>query len=277
MSEVLLFEKHIDVEIDGLTAVDLLSDNTLLSKQKIKTAMQKGCVWHTIKKTTHRLRRAKKLIPKGSQIHIYYDEKVLNELPLTPQLIADEGEYSVWNKPCGMWSQGSKWGDHCTITRWAEQHLTPQRNAFAVHRLDKAASGLILVAHSKQSAARLSQLFATRKIDKIYHAAVTGCWKHKEPIEITTPVNNKPAMSIVTLLEFNEAEDKSLLEIKIETGRKHQIRQHLAISGYPIIGDRLHGSSITTEDLNLSSVKLSFNCPMTEREKSYQTPASFQF
>ncbi len=53
--------------------------------------------------------------------------------------------------PYGMLSQGSKWSDHCTIARFAQQHLTPERPVFIVHRLDRAATGLILIAHSKKT------------------------------------------------------------------------------------------------------------------------------
>ncbi len=112
------FEKHIEVTSNELIAVDLLARETGLSKQKIKLIMQKGAVWVTKGKKTQRLRRAKKSLRQGETVHIYYDQTVLEKVPEEPTLLADEGRYSVWNKPYGLLSQGSKWGDHCTITRW---------------------------------------------------------------------------------------------------------------------------------------------------------------
>jgi tRNA pseudouridine32 synthase/23S rRNA pseudouridine746 synthase len=167
-------EHHLQVESTGETAVDLLQRESGLSKGRIKSAMSKGAVWLTRGKSTQRLRRATRKLRSGDELHLYYDEDVLAEVPAEPQLIADVGDYSVWNKPYGLRSQGSKWGDHCTVTRWAEQHLQPERSAFVVHRLDRAANGLILVAHAKRTAAALSEIFTRRKIEKRYQAWVTG-------------------------------------------------------------------------------------------------------
>ena len=65
---------------------------------------------------------------------------------------------SIWYKPYGIYCQGSKWGDHHTIHRMAEQQL--QRPCFIVHRLDRATTGLVIVAHKKKIAAALAALFA---------------------------------------------------------------------------------------------------------------------
>ena len=119
-----------------MSAVDLLAGATGFSRQRIKQIMQKGAVWVTLasggENNAQRLRRAKKVLHPGDTLHLYYDEKILSEEPPTPELIADEGTYSVWYKPYGLRSQGSKWSDHCTIARWAETHLEPQRPAFVV-------------------------------------------------------------------------------------------------------------------------------------------------
>jgi tRNA pseudouridine32 synthase/23S rRNA pseudouridine746 synthase len=263
-------EKSIKVEYSGTLAIDLLAQNLDLSKQKIKDAMQKGCIWLSSGKHTRRLRRAKKELKSGETLHVYYDEQVLNMEPVTPELVADENDYSVWNKPCRMLSQGSKWGDHCTLTRWAEQHLQPHRPAFVVHRLDRSARGLIVIAHTKKAAAALSKLFAERKVEKIYHAWVTGRWPHLDTVTLDSPIDNKNAISHITPVKYSPEQAATLLEISIETGRKHQIRKHLAGCGFPIIGDRLYGSRDTASDLQLTSVKLKFQCPITGAHREYQ-------
>ncbi|MDH5182922.1 MAG: RNA pseudouridine synthase, partial [Gammaproteobacteria bacterium] len=166
-------EYHIEIK-ESLCALDVLAEECNLSRTLIKQAMQKGAAWYTRGKHTQHLRRAKKLLQPGDTLHLYYDEKVINETVADAELIADEGDYSVWYKPYGMRSQGSRWGDHTTVHRWAESHLQPQRNAFLVHRLDRAASGLILIAHSKKMAATLSAMFKQRQIDKRYKVIVHG-------------------------------------------------------------------------------------------------------
>ena len=205
---------------------------------------------------------------------MYYDETIQSTVPAIPQLIADEGHYSVWFKPYGMYSQGSKWGDHCTIHRWIERHL--ERPSFIVHRLDRAAQGLILIAHKKRSTASLSALFAQRKINKSYRARVHGKFTEQRTL-LDQEVEGRAARSYAQCLHYDASNNSSLLEVDIETGRKHQIRRHLSGAGYPIIGDRLYGvcpdkASQPEEDLQLMAYALAFEDPESHIEKSYCVP-----
>lgn len=258
-------ELHITVDNAQANAVDILAEASGLSKQKLKLIMQRGAVWLTRSGHTQRLRRAKKALQLNDEIHLYYAPAVFEQQPSPAILIADEGDYSVWHKPYGMLSQGTKWGDHTSITRWAEQNLEPQRNAFIVHRLDRAATGLIMVAHSKKAAASLSALFEQRQVDKRYQAVVEGHWAEDKRIE--QAIDDKPAVSHVRCLETKGS--KSLVEVKIETGRKHQIRKHLSKAGFPIVGDRLYGNADGL-DLQLCSVFLGFVCPISAETRSYE-------
>lgn len=269
----LRFEKHIEVSQKGLIAVDLLASETMLSKQKIKLIMQKGAVWVTKGKKTQRLRRAKRVLSLGETVHLYYDKVVLEREPPEPTLISDQGRYSIWNKPYGMLSQGSKWGDHCTITRWAEQHLKPQRVSFVVHRLDRAANGLIIIAHEKNSAAALSKLFQDRLVEKRYQIWVHGKFDDKaskqNPIKVDSDIDDRHAISYFTLTKYEQASDRSLLDVSIDTGRKHQIRRHSALLGFPVVGDRLHGIEGDKEDLQLSAYYLKFTCPYSHKIQEF--------
>ena len=262
-------EKHITIDTTTQTALEALSNATDLSKQKIKQTMQNGAIWIETPHGTTRIRRAKKTLSAGDVLHIYYDEVIQSKKPEPAILIADEGDYSIWNKPYGMYSQGSKWGDHCTIYRWAEAHLKPQRPAFLVHRLDRAASGLIVLTHSKKTAAAFSELFKNRSIQKQYKASVEGKLTHLTlPFTISDEIDNKPALSKIITTE-KSGEDTTDITIEIETGRKHQIRKHLSASGFPIVGDRLYGSGSSQENLKLQSSYLKFNCPVTGAVKEY--------
>ncbi|NOQ93070.1 MAG: RNA pseudouridine synthase [Methylophaga sp.] len=267
------FEKHIEVTSNELIAVDLLAQETGLSKQKIKLIMQKGAVWVTKGKKTQRLRRAKKTLRQGETLHLYYDQAVLDKEPDEPTLLSDEGRYSVWNKPYGLLSQGSKWGDHCTITRWAEQHLKPQRVSFVVHRLDRAANGIIIIAHEKNAAAALSKLFQERQVEKHYQIWVHGKFSEQatieEPVRIDSNIDDRTAVSYFSFIKYDAIQDRTLLEVTIDTGRKHQIRRHSAELGFPVVGDRLHGKEGDKEDLQLTAYYLSFKCPYTYKQKVF--------
>ncbi|MEZ0122669.1 MAG: RluA family pseudouridine synthase [Candidatus Reddybacter sp.] len=265
-----LFELHLPISDEKESAITLLAAASDLSKQRIKQVMQNGAVWLSHNGNTRRLRRAKQKLHSGDELHLYYDLAIQSTVPPVPLLIADEGDYSVWYKPQGMYSQGTKWGDHCTIGRWVERHL--DRTTFTVHRLDRAATGLILLAHKKSSAAKLSALFAERKINKRYRARVNGEFP-PEPQLFDQAIEGREARSHVQLINYDAALNCSLVEVDIETGRKHQIRRHLSSAGYPIIGDRLYGSTEEgeqiKEDLQLLAYQLSFTDPISNGEEKY--------
>jgi tRNA pseudouridine32 synthase/23S rRNA pseudouridine746 synthase len=262
------FETHLDILTNDMTAIDLLAKQLPFSKQKLKQIMHQGAVWLTQGKSTQRLRRASKTLCQGQTLHCYYDANVLAQHTLPAQLIADEQHYSVWFKPFGMLSQGSKFGDHTTLYRWSETHLQPQRNAFLVHRLDRATSGLMLIAHSKKAARLLSQMFSERMINKYYKALVQGIPVAHQIID--RPLDNKKA--ITKLLSVTpQNKQYSLLDLQILTGRKHQIRQHLSAINHPIIGDRLYGDASDTEiDLCLTAYKILFTSPFDQQQKQYE-------
>jgi len=266
------FERHIEIDCPNQSTVDLLSAATRLPKAAIKQAMTKGAVWLSRGSATQRIRRADKALRAGDQLHIYYDEQVLQQQPAEAILIADEGDYSIWHKPYGMLSQGSKWGDHCTINRWVEKGLQPQRPAFVTHRLDRAATGLMVIAHRKKVAAYFAEQFRLRKVGKNYQAVVHGRFPDAKTID--TPVGQKPALSHASRISYDAGTDESLLEVVIETGRKHQIRRHLAEAGFPVVGDRLFGITAdqTGRDLCLSSCHLSFLAPHDGMRKTYTLP-----
>lgn len=265
-------ETHVTVESPGDNAIDLLQQATGLSKQRIKLAMTQGAVWVTRGSNTQRLRRVTRSLRVGDEIHLYYDADILAEIPAEPTLIADVGGYSVWQKPYGLRSQGSKWGDHCTVARWAERHLQPERPSFTVHRLDRAANGLILVAHSKKIAAALSELFREQKIEKHYWALVAGDFSaHPDPLRFEHPIDDKEAVSEFSLQEVSADKQTSMLDVRIETGRKHQIRRHLAELGHPVVGDRLYGEAETDDvDLQLTAYLLAFHCPVADAPVEYR-------
>ncbi|MCP3689700.1 MAG: RluA family pseudouridine synthase [Gammaproteobacteria bacterium] len=268
-------EYHIDITQPESTAAVLLAEVSELPINQIKQAMQKGAVWLSNAQGTRRLRRAKKELCPGNQLHFYFDPEILQTESPQPKQIADEGDYSIWIKPRRMLSQGSKWGDHCTISRWVESHDHKQRPAFIIHRLDKAATGLMLIGHGKKITRLFANLFAKRLIDKKYDAIVPGHFDKPEPYTLESNIDSKPAVSHIKLQQYYAQLHQSLLEITIETGRKHQIRKHLCEIGYPIIGDRLYGGG-DKNDLQLAAVSIAFECPVSGEYRQYQLPEAFR-
>lgn len=276
-------EYHLPVHAPQQTAVDFLAAASGLSRRRIKQAMQKGAVWLSQGRHTRRLRRATRPLPAGSTLHLYYDAGILASEPPAARLLQDAGEFSVWFKPAGMYSQGSKWGDHCAIDRWVARELKPERPAFTVHRLDRAASGLILIAHQKRSAAALAALFASRAIDKRYRVGVHGEFPADAAgIHFTTALDSRPARSHALRLAYDAARQQSLLEVRLATGRKHQIRRHLAGAGFPVVGDPLYGnvhqdnsvSAAENPGLQLLAWQLAFTSPFDGRQCRFRLPTT---
>lgn len=269
-------EFHIDIDSENTLTAPFLAERTKLPQSQIKLAMKKGAVWLSDKNGINRVRRAKKVLAKGTSLHFYFDQSVLNtEIP-RPKLISDEESYSIWFKPRSVLCQGSKWGDHCTIHRWIETNDSKQRPAMIVHRLDRAACGLIIIAHSKQMTQDLSNLFKQRTIEKKYKAIVCGEFpNHVDPTTLNSEIDGRHACSKIRLLEYCPEKNLSLLEVHIETGRKHQIRRHLSGHGFPILGDRLYGGGDSV-DLQLAAFLLKFVCPSTTQLKEFQLPKELQ-
>lgn len=257
---------QLDITVDSTqTAVDALAQASDLPKQRIKDAMAKGACWWMQKGKKVRLRKAKRELKSGSRIELFYDDQVLSKVPEPPTLVQDLRSYSVWFKPHGLLSQGSQWGDHCSLLRLAEVELN--RPCFLVHRLDADAAGLMLVAHDSKAAGALSQLFSGRAVTKIYRATVTGLLK-AEDLPVNAALDGKEAISRVTTLSQNPDTNTTEVKVSIETGRKHQIRRHLAGIGHPIVGDTLYGQP-DTAGLQLEAVYLAFDCPLLKRRQAF--------
>jgi len=262
-------EKQLLAEQGGLKAIDLLAESVPLSRQKLKQVMDKGGVWlKKAKGGRRRLRRAKTMLYKGDVLEFFYDAHILASEAPAPLLIADKKAYSVWCKPAKMLSQGSKYADHCAITRWVEKNHEPRRAVYLVHRLDRAASGLILLAHDRKTAAKLSSLFSTRKIQKRYRVSVSGEFNGDLPMRIETPLDGKAAESVVLSARIKDGQSDLVVEIK--TGRKHQIRRHLSEQGWPVLGDTLYAGDNAQGELKLTADYLSFICPVSGSPVTYQ-------
>ena len=131
---------------------------------------------------------------------------------------------------------------------------------------------------SKKAARALSAMFEKHDLEKIYHIIIHGDHRLRpQPDTLTCDVDGKSASSHFTQLAYDEKNNASLVQVKIDTGRKHQIRCHAASIDMPVFGDRLHGKVEGTNDdkqvdLQLCAVSLSFVCPLTSEKRSFNLP-----
>ena len=166
----------------------------------------------------------------------------------------------VVDKPAGLVTHRNDRVPRGTVSDLVQARIGPlpetlgRRRPGVVHRLDRDTSGLLVLGRTSEALLDLQGQFRERSVEKTYLAIVHGV-PSEEALELTgalgpvepnadrqcvdPPEGGKPAETRVRLLE--RLGDYSLLECRPRTGRRHQIRVHLATAGLPIVGDRIYG------------------------------------
>lgn len=173
-----------------------------------------------------------------------------------------------------------------------------EKSVYNVHRLDSKTSGVMVLAFSPETAKNLTLQFERKEVDKTYFALVRenpGKGTFSEKVLIKKKGRKKEAIthfetikSVSTNISYKEYENinLSLVEINLETGRWHQIRQHFALHRYDIIGDTHHGdwtlNRIITDKtgikrLFLHARSLSFNHPISNERKEFKSEIPLEF
>jgi 23S rRNA pseudouridine955/2504/2580 synthase len=173
--------------------------------------------------------------------------------------ILHEDHYTiVVNKPAGLAVQGGK-RVKSSLDKILAEIREPQ--PLLVHRLDRDTSGVLLAAKGREAAARFSGLLAGRKAVKQYVAVCSGR-PEKDEGAITRQLSIRGSLKRSETrykviksgtLALPEPQEYSVLELELGTGRMHQIRRHLAMSGNPILGDDKYGDFSLNKKLRKST------------------------
>lgn len=208
------------------------------------------------------------------------------------EIIYEDNHLIAVYKPAGMLTQTDQSEDTALldhVRNLLKTKYEKKGNVFVgmIHRLDRNVSGMVLFAKTSKGASRLSQQFREHTLEKSYHALVEGNiskdktlinflqkdTEQKKAILFTEPgINRQKAELSFTILKSNI--NTTLLNIKLKTGRFHQIRAQLSAIGHPIVGDSKYGSTIMlpNQEIALSSTGLKFKTATSETIKNLIIP-----
>ena len=215
----------------------------------------------------------------------------VTDLPYGVNVLYEDNHIIVAVKPAGVLSQsdGSNAPDMLTILKaYIKEKYEKPGDVYLglVHRLDRPVSGVMVFARTSKAASRLSDQIRTNKVEKLYRCVVRGVLESSGHLEnyiskdenrnIATVIDSEKPGYKVCFLDYKPVmsrEGLTLTEIKLGTGRSHQIRAQMSHFGYPLIGDQKYGKKDNlAKDVALQSFKLSFEHPVKRENMSFEAP-----
>ncbi|MCM1519328.1 MAG: RluA family pseudouridine synthase [Lachnoclostridium sp.] len=209
------------------------------------------------------------------------------------QVVYEDNHIIIINKQPGEIVQGDKTGDEPlveTVKRWIKEKYAKPGNVFlgVVHRLDRPVGGLVVFAKTSKALARMNEMFRNGEIKKTYWALIRNLPSQPEArlthYITTTERNNKSYASptpkpgakqaVLTYRHLASGDRYHLLEVNLETGRKHQIRVQLSAIGSPIKGDLKYGDKRSNPDgsISLMARRIQFIHPVSGKEIDVTAP-----
>ena len=210
----------------------------------------------------------------GEQITLSIPEAVSpkKQLVFPLRVLFEDDHLAVIHKPAGIVVSGNQFK---TVANALEQNLqvSPLPDATKpqpVHRLDYATTGVLLVGKTRSSIRALNKLFEDKGVEKTYFAATIG--EMDKQGSITSDIDGKESRSDYEICESVSSErfgQLNLVKLHPQTGRRHQLRKHLAGIGHPVLGDKDYGREpliLRGKGLYLHAYSLRFVHPSTRED-----------
>ena len=207
-------------------------------------------------------------------------------------ILFEDNHLLILNKKSGELSQGDITEDKTLVDKakfYLKAKYNKKGNVFIglIHRLDRPTSGVIVLSKTSKSLKRMNDKFKMNEVSKVYWAVTNSFNKNEGKVESFLKKNQKQNKSYVVesnisgsknaILYYKKLVDLksyTLLEIKLETGRHHQIRTQLAYLGYPIKGDLKYGfpRSNIDKSIHLHARHIEFTHPVTKNKIKIEAP-----
>ena len=266
--------------------LDYLYNNLEMPKKRIKQYLTHGSIYVNNNKTT---KYNDKVMP-GMTIVIDTENKNKQELPF--DILLEDEHIIVVNKPSGLLTIATNKEKEKTLYHIVRDYLRKKdKNAkvFIVHRLDQDTSGIVVLAKDEKTKNKLQENWNEYVTIREYIAVVEGKLKKKEDrivqrlketktnlVYVTKDEDGKEAITNYEVIKENE--NYSMVKIKIETGRKNQIRVAFATLNHPIVGDKKYGDNKTKENrLYLHANRLKMYYPEIKKEILFETTTPNEF
>lgn len=269
----------------------LVAERFGLSRASAKTKIEEGLV----QVDGEVAKKPSREYDDDSNLQLASEAKIANTLDLP--IIYEDEDVIVIDKPSGVLSHSKgEANDEETVATWLAEHegsdsssLHPEHNRQGiVHRLDRGTSGVMILAKNAVAEKFLQKQFAERKVKKTYLAIIEGEPKQSEllldlpiarnfkrPTTFLVSANGKPSLTHMRVAETAPMKLFSLLELKPQTGRTHQLRVHMAYLNHPILGDTVYGGKKAPR-IMLHASELELTLPNGERRVfASKAPAEF--
>ena len=280
---------------DGRRLDVLLSGETGLSRSRVAALMEEGRCVSGGKACT----KAGTKLPAGQEVLLSVPaprEAAPQAQNIPLEVLYEDADLAVVNKPRGMVVHPAAGHPDGTLVNALLARLDSlggiggELRPGIVHRLDKDTSGLLLVAKNDAAQEALSRMLKDREIEKHYRALAEGVFREPEG-EIDAPIDRsrkdrkkmsvdpegRPALTRWRVMA--EGRGCTLLDVRILTGRTHQIRVHLRSIGHPVCGDPLYGieKGARVPCLMLHAFSLTFEHPVTKEKMYFEAPLPEDF
>jgi 23S rRNA pseudouridine1911/1915/1917 synthase len=278
-----------------------------LSRERLKTLIRSGAV----EAQGGAIRDPATKVKGGEQLSVAVPDPVPahnepQDIPLT--IVFEDAHLLVVDKPAGLVVHPAAGNFDGTLVNALLHHCAGKLSGIGgvarpgiVHRIDKDTSGLLVVAKTDVAHEGLARQFAAHSIERRYLAIVSGSPKTSEGIvdaplarsaanrkKIAIVEGNRGKRAVTHWKRLNALREAALLECRLETGRTHQVRVHMASIGHPLVGDPVYGRTGGThgkllDELGfhrqaLHAAKLGFTHPVTKSRLSFASamPADMQ-
>jgi len=253
----------------------LLDEFGSASKTKIKKLITSG----SIRLDGKVIKKAETIIKEGQGLEYTKYKDSTNKVKSPFNVVFEDDHFVAVIKPAGVLTHGDTGKKNISLLKMLSDYVKEEsrgkKRAFIIHRLDREVSGIILLAKSEEIMQQMKDNW--QATEKLYYALTEGkpeltegsikSWLKEGPHQkmMSVPESEDAKFAITHYRILENIGEHTLLEVKLETGRKNQIRVHFSEMGCPIVGDRRYGADDTfVRQIRLHAFSLSFTHPITK-------------